>query len=65
VEAAYAAFIAVLILAIAEMMMPLEKTSSKKAVGRNIKKEMAAGKPHDQAVAISLSNQRRMKAKGK
>lgn len=43
--------------------MPLLKSSSKKAVGKNIKKEMAAGKPQKQAVTIALSVQR--KAKGK
>jgi len=45
--------------------MPLVKSSSKKAVGKNIKKEMAANKPQKQAVAIALENQRRMKKKGK
>lgn len=35
--------------------MPLKKGSSKKAIGKNIKTEMAAGKPHKQAVAIALS----------
>jgi hypothetical protein len=43
--------------------MPLIKSKSKKAVGKNIKKEMEAGKPQKQAVAIALSVQR--KAKGK
>lgn len=38
--------------------MPLIKSSSRKAVGKNISKEEAAGKPHDQAVAIALSTQR-------
>lgn len=45
--------------------MPLKKSSSKKAVGENIKKEMAAGKPQKQAVAIALETQRRAKAKKK
>lgn len=44
--------------------MPLIKSSSKKAVGKNIKREMQAGKPQKQAVAIALSTQRRAK-KGK
>ena len=44
--------------------MPLVKSASKKAVGKNIKKEMAAGKPQKQAVAIALETQRRAK-KGK
>jgi len=38
--------------------MPLVKSGSKKAVGKNIKKEMEAGKPKKQAVAIALSVQR-------
>lgn len=42
--------------------MPLIHSKSKKAVSSNIKKEMAAGKPQKQAVAIALSVQR--KAKG-
>ena len=53
--------------------MPLIKSSSKKAVGKNIKTEMAAGRPQRQAVAIALSEQRevakkqgrKMPAKGK
>lgn len=43
--------------------MPLIKSASKKAVGKNIKKEVAAGKPRKQAIAIALSTQR--KAGGK
>ena len=39
--------------------MPLIKSKSKKAVGKNIKAEKAAGKPQRQAVAIALSVQRR------
>lgn len=35
--------------------MPLKKGKSKKVVSDNIKTEMAAGKPQDQAVAIALS----------
>ena len=35
------------------------KSTSKKAVSENIKREMAAGKPQKQAVAIALSVQRR------
>ncbi len=41
--------------------MPLIKSSSKKAVGPNIRKEMAAGKPQKQAIAIALSTQRKAK----
>ena len=39
--------------------MPLIKSKSKAAVGKNIKKEMAAGKPRNQAIAIALETQRR------
>ena len=35
--------------------MPLSKGKSKKAVSKNIKTEMAAGKPQRQAVAIALN----------
>lgn len=38
--------------------MPLDKSGSKKAIGMNIKTEMAAGKPQKQAVAIALNVQR-------
>ncbi len=38
--------------------MPLEKSASKKAIGRNIKKEEEAGRPHKQAVAIALETAR-------
>lgn len=34
--------------------MPLEKGSSREAVSKNIKTEVAAGKPQKQAVAIAL-----------
>ena len=36
--------------------MPLEKGSSSKVIGRNVKTEEAAGKPKKQAVAIALHN---------
>jgi hypothetical protein len=39
--------------------MPLVKSSSKKAVGKNYKIEIAAGKPRKQALAIALDVQRR------
>lgn len=45
--------------------MPLVKSSSKKAVSENIKREIAAGKPQKQAVAIALSVQRRSGGKKK
>ena len=38
--------------------MPLIKSGKAEAVGKNIKKEMEAGKPKKQAVAIALSVQR-------
>ena len=38
--------------------MPLMKGKSKKSVSVNIKREMAAGKPQKQAVAIALNVQR-------
>jgi len=34
--------------------MPLKRGSSRKTVGKNIKTEMAHGKPQKQAVAIAL-----------
>jgi hypothetical protein len=38
--------------------MPLVKSSSPEAIGKNIKTEMKAGKPKKQAVAIALSVER-------
>jgi hypothetical protein len=38
--------------------MPLKKSTSKKAFSKNVKTEMAAGKPQKQAVAIAYSEQR-------
>ena len=35
--------------------MPLAKGSSKAAVSANIKREVAAGKPQKQAIAIALN----------
>jgi len=43
--------------------MPLEKTAARAAIGRNIKKEIKAGKPRDQAVAIALDVARKAGAK--
>lgn len=43
--------------------MPLKKSASPKAFSSNVKKEMAAGKPQKQAVAIAYSVKR--KAEGK
>jgi hypothetical protein len=39
--------------------MPLIKSASSKAVGKNIQKETAAGKPRKQAIAIALNTQRK------
>ena len=44
--------------------MPLDKSGSKASVGKNVKAEMAAGKPQKQAVAIALNTQRHAKHKG-
>lgn len=43
--------------------MPLIKSKSKKAVSKNIKTEMKAGKPQRQAVAIALNVKRKAKKK--
>lgn len=43
--------------------MPLVQSKSKKAVGKNIKKEEEAGKPKKQAVAIALETARKNGAK--
>jgi len=39
--------------------MPLDKSGSRESVGENIKREMQAGRPQKQAVAIALSVQRK------
>jgi hypothetical protein len=38
--------------------MPLKKSTSKKAFTENVKKEIAAGKPPKQAVAIAYETKR-------
>lgn len=44
--------------------MPLKKGTSNKTVSKNIKTEIASGKPQDQAVAIALS-EKKQSEKGK
>ncbi len=44
--------------------MPLVKSSSKSAFRTNVKKEIAAGKPVKQAVAIAYSTKRAAKKGG-
>lgn len=41
--------------------MPLDKSPGKKAFSGNVAREMGAGKPQKQAVAIAYSEQRRAK----
>lgn len=45
--------------------MPLKKGSSKKVIADNIKTEMAAGKPKNQAIAIAMSKAGKSKSKPK
>lgn len=43
--------------------MPLKKGSSDKVVSENIRREIAAGKPRKQAIAIAMSKAGRKKRK--
>lgn len=43
--------------------MPLKRGSSDKVVSENIRREIAAGKPRKQAVAIAMSKAGRKKRK--
>jgi hypothetical protein len=42
-----------------EVTMPLVKSASKEAFRKNVKTEMAHGKPQKQAVAIAYTTQRK------
>lgn len=45
--------------------MPLPASSSKEAFKEAIRREIGAGRPQKQAVAIAFSNQRKNRSKGK
>lgn len=46
-------------------MSPLKKGTSNKTVSENIRREVKAGRPQKQAVAIALDQQRRSKNRKK
>lgn len=43
--------------------MPLKKGSSKKVISENIRREMHAGKPQKQAIAIAYAHARKSRKK--
>ena len=45
--------------------MPLKKGKSKKVISENIRREMHAGKPQKQAIAIAMETARRSGGKKK
>ena len=45
--------------------MPLKRGSSKKIIAENIKTELAANKPRNQAIAIAMSKAGKTKKKAK
>lgn len=45
--------------------MPLDKSAGKEAFSTNIKREIEAGKPQKQAVAIAYSVKRKAQGKGR
>jgi hypothetical protein len=45
--------------------MPLKKGKSKKVISDNIRMEMHAGKPQDQAIAIAMSSAGKSRRKSK